>query len=241
MNLSSTASSIIPISILNIEYQNRIREIRDLLYNAEETGRLIDECASIIADPAGGLSPVDADRAKWDYHPVMAMGGKAGQGLFYQASPAKDFHGIVDLMKKYIIRRSTWMDKYLLKGGQVPTTPKILYAGPDTYPSGRLCFNISERFESQKTASIQWRIAEICMPEMVQGRAVTPGKYEITPLWESGEISPATESINVPPQITSPGHKYRVRARIKNLAGYWSHWSSPIEFVSETKQDPNKQ
>jgi len=76
-------------SQFQVEFQNRLREIRDLLFNPEQTGRLIDEYASVIWDPGGRPSIVEADRRKWDYHPAMAMGGKAGQGLFYEASPTK--------------------------------------------------------------------------------------------------------------------------------------------------------
>ena len=80
---------------LDLEKRNRIREVVDLLFNVEQTGQLIDDYAAIINDPAGGLSIVDADRAMWDYHWVMADAAcsryrtncgsdKAGQGRFYQ-------------------------------------------------------------------------------------------------------------------------------------------------------------
>ena len=47
----------------NLEYQNRLREIRDLLFNPEQGGALIDEYAAVISDLGGGPSFVDADRA----------------------------------------------------------------------------------------------------------------------------------------------------------------------------------
>ncbi len=47
---------------LNHEYQNRMREILDLLYNPEQTGMLIDEMSAFVYQP-GETSFVDADRA----------------------------------------------------------------------------------------------------------------------------------------------------------------------------------
>src|SRR5262249_54713368 len=80
---------------LSSEFQNRLREIRDLLFNAEQTDALIEEYAAVISNPAGGPSFVEADRAKWDYHPIMTSRwvnpSKAMAGQFYLQSPTKDF------------------------------------------------------------------------------------------------------------------------------------------------------
>ena len=100
---------------LRHEYQNRLREIRDLLFNPDQAWQLIEECAAIIADPSGAPSLVDADRVKWDYHPAMANGGKSGQGLFYEASPTKDFAGMVRTMKDYVKTRGAWIDLVTLR------------------------------------------------------------------------------------------------------------------------------
>ena len=48
-----------------------MREVRDLLYNTDQAYVLLDELAAMIDDPEGGPSIVDADRAKWDYNPIM--------------------------------------------------------------------------------------------------------------------------------------------------------------------------
>ena len=55
-----------------LEFKNRVREIRDLLFNEDQAWQLIDEYAAMIDDPQGGPAIVDADRALWDYNPVMA-------------------------------------------------------------------------------------------------------------------------------------------------------------------------
>lgn len=222
---------------LQVEYQNRLREIRDLLYNPEETGRLIDECAAIIADPAGGPSPVDADRAKWDYHPMMARGSKAGQGLFYQASPKGDFRGMVQLMKDYVKRRSAWIDARLLNDPDIPATPAFTYTGPPGFPPDKLTFRVSEYRGAQAFAALQWRVAEIAPPPTAHGRPTAPGKYEITPVWDSGERTNFVADIAIPAQTLTGGHTYRARVRMKDVTGRWSHWSAPVECqVGATKK-----
>lgn len=214
------------------EYRNRLREIRDLLFNPEEAGRLIDECAAIIADPAGGPSPVDADRAKWDYHPRMAQSPKGGLGYFYQIVPTKDFKGMVQLMNNYVRKRSVWIDTYLLNDPHIPSTPTLTYVGPTGFPSNQLSFQSSAYKGTQPFAAIQWRMAEISLPQMAQGCPLTPGKYEITAIWDSGSLTNQTTTMVVPAQAITGGHTYRVRVRMKDVAGSWSHWSSPVQFVA---------
>ena len=38
---------VLPRPAFAVEYRNRVREIRDLLYNSEQTGMMIDEFASV--------------------------------------------------------------------------------------------------------------------------------------------------------------------------------------------------
>ena len=214
------------------EYRNRLREIRDLLFNPEQTGQLIDECAAVIADPAGKPSFVDADRAKWDYHPVMAMGGKAGQGLFYEAAPAKNFAGMTQLMKDWVKRRGAWIDGQLLGDQLVPATPAITYAGPPGFPSGQLKFRASEYKGTNAFAALKWRVAEISPPNAPVFALGAPRKYEITPVWESAELTNFNAEITLPANAVKSSLTYRTRVRMKDDAGRWSHWSSPVEFVA---------
>jgi len=59
-----------------------------------------------------------------------------------------------------------------------------------------------------------------------------PGKYEIDAVWESDEITTFTKSIRIPPANLKVGRTYRVRCRMKDNTGRWSHWSAPIQFVA---------
>ncbi|UCG47251.1 MAG: lamin tail domain-containing protein [Phycisphaerales bacterium] len=58
------------------------------------------------------------------------------------------------------------------------------------------------------------------------------GKYEIEPVWQSGEIADFNDTIQIPATAVRVGRTYRVRCRMKDNSGRWSHWSSPVQFVS---------
>ena len=54
-----------------IDYQNRMREVRDLLFNVEQMTIMLGEHANMIDTAANGLSMVDADRHLWDFNPIF--------------------------------------------------------------------------------------------------------------------------------------------------------------------------
>ncbi len=228
-------SRVLSFPVFRLEYQNRLREIRDLLFNPEEAGRLIDECAAIIADPGGARSLVDADRAKWDYHPVMAQGFKAGQGLFYKIAPTKDFRGMVQLMKNYVRTRSAWIDAFLLNDPAIPATPTLAYTGPANFPPSQLNFQCAGYRGASAYAATQWRLAEIRPAPELNGRPTAPGIYEVTPVWQSAELTNAASEVSIPAGVAIAGHRYRARVKMKDITGRWSHWSPPVEFIARGK------
>jgi hypothetical protein len=61
----------------------------------------------------------------------------------------------------------------------------------------------------------------------LQGR----GKYEIQTLWESEETEIFADTVTIPAGVVTPGHTYRVRCRMMDTEGRWSHWSDPQQFV----------
>jgi hypothetical protein len=215
-----------------LEYQNRLREIRDLLFNAEQTGQIIDEYAAVIWDRTGTRSIAEADRRKWDYHPMMAIAMKAGQGLFYEAAPTQDFPGMVQLMKNYIKTRGAWIDSVLLKDKTIPDTPSVATCGPANFPPDQLRFRVSAYRGENTFAAVKWRMGEITSnnPPTPASRPVQ-GLMEITAVWESGDLSDAAQEITIPAGVAKSGHTYRVRARMKDVTGRCSHWSAPVEFV----------
>ncbi|MES2572494.1 MAG: CotH kinase family protein [Verrucomicrobiota bacterium] len=206
------------------EYATRLAELRDLLFNPEQTGALIDEYAAVIWNPKGAPSMVDADRAKWDYHPIMSspltVRGKSDPGLFYQGAPTHNFPGMLQVMKNYIEERGRWIDQTLLADAGFPPTPVIAPPGKPDPSTRAMTMRLQKPDSAQK---IQWRLAEITNP----AASTLPRKYEIDPLWVAEEGAVAT----VPARELKGGHLYRVRARIQNSEGRWSRWSAPAQFT----------
>ena len=64
---------VLTIPEFNVAYQNNLRELRDLLFNADQMYPMIDETAAIINTPADGLSMVDADRGAVGLQPDSGL------------------------------------------------------------------------------------------------------------------------------------------------------------------------
>jgi hypothetical protein len=171
-------AGLLNISSIGIENKNRLREITDLLFNADQTNQLIDEYAGIINDPAGGLSIVDADRSMWDYHWAVGTGAyptyldrdasfKAGQGRFYQEAVdrgyPRTFEGMVQVMKDYVVERTSYLNTKTADSA-IPNTPTVSAVGAAGFPINALAFRASPFSDPQGAnsfAAMQWRIAEV--------------------------------------------------------------------------------
>ena len=57
-------------------------------------------------------------------------------------------------------------------------------------------------------------------------------KYELQAVWESDELTTFNSDVLIPADGVSTGKTYRVRCKMKDTTGRWSHWSDPIEFVA---------
>ena len=225
-----------------LEYHNRLREFHDLLYNPEQMNRLLNDLAAIIDDPAGGLSIIDADRAMWDYNPLMVNTGyphyvnlsKAGQGRFYQQAATKDFPGMVQILKTYVLPTSYRAFDTYFEDSSMPYTPTVTYIGPAGYPSNALMFETSGFSDPQGNdtfAAMKWRIAEVTDVTSPLFDPTKRRKYEIETVWETGEITDFNSTITIPAGVIQVGHAYRVRVRMKDNTNRWSHWSAYIQFT----------
>lgn len=233
------------------EWQNRIREFRDLFWNDDEAARLIDEQAGRLRGPMNGPTLLDADRAQWDYNPKMVSStysthpeSKAGHGRFYQwpaYSPQvapRSFAGAVAIMKRYIGFRATNsaaraapLDS-LAADPAIPARPVLTYTGPDGHPVNALRFRASPYAGTAPFAAQRWRVGEITRPTAPAGQAAGPWKYELDAVWESGALTGFTEELALPAGVLRPGRVYRARVQVQDAAGRTSHWSAPVEFTA---------
>ena len=170
------------------EYQNRLREFHDLLYNSDQLYQVLDDLADIIDRPTGGPTFVEADRAMWDYNPIMTSGyinmSKAGQGRFYQQAATKDFRGMEQIMKNYVVSSNREFDTYY-EDPSIPNTPVVTATCPSTYPINSLTFETSPFNDPQggsTFASMKWRIAEV-----TPGSQVAPPDEDITLIADGSE------------------------------------------------------
>ncbi len=216
-----------------IDFQNRVRSLTDLLLNGDQFVQLIDECAAVISDPGGGPSFVDADRAMWDYHPRTTS-----RGTYYRSSPAGDFAGMVQRMRDFVGPGGWSHDRIasIVSDDEIPYAPTVTSTSPAGYPVNALTFETSpfrDPKDSRTFAAVKWRIGEIDVADTISSADRQRGNYEIEAIWESEEIAdPQSTAVTVPASVVSPGRTYRVRCRMKDSTGRWSHWSEPAEFAA---------
>jgi hypothetical protein len=90
-----------------------------------------------------------------------------------------------------------------------------LSGSSDCFIDVRLSANYEEQAEPVETTTSNKRL-----------------KYEIDTVWESDEITPFNNSIQIPADGVKVGHTYRVRCKMKDDSGRWSHWSDPVQFIA---------
>ena len=232
------ASKVARNDAFEVDYQNRVRELVDLLLNREQTGLLIDEFAALV-DAPDQPSWVDADRAMWDYNPIMVSShvnsNKAGHGRFYEQSPTGDFQGMAQKMKDYVDRRARRLLRILRTQRFVPQKPALQSIGHPDFPINALAFRSTDFADpdgADTFAAMEWRIAEITDPENPRLDGSRSPQYEITPAWESGMLTTFNSDWSPPAATLTEGALYRVRVRMQDVDGHWSHWSDPVQFTA---------
>lgn len=220
-----------------LAYQNELRGVRDLIFNPEQMNLLIDELVAVIDTPSGGASMVDADRAMWDFNPILesryVIENRARKGAFYRQAPTRDFAGMVQLMRDWVTKRTTWIDQTLLTDQAFPATPTLRYTGRTGFPADDLTF-APGAFSSPQGAAfagIQWLAAEVAWPGLAGYVAGAPNRYEAETAWTSPIYTTYTSAFTVPNGVCSVGVTCRVRVRMLDSTGRWSHWSAPQQFV----------
>ena len=230
--------------VIETELRNRIREIRDLLFNEDQGFTLLDEYVLRLRGPVPAASIIDADRMMWDYNPKMNNSaytpnlGKAGFGRYYaypgesatNVSLRGSFDATIQIMKHYIRIRAQHLDA-LAADGAIPGRPIVTHTGPAGYPINRLTFRSSNYSGANPFASMRWRLGEITDTNAPNFRADEPQKYEIETVWDSGPIPVFNADVTIPPGVVRVGGRYRLRVQHVDSTGRASRWSAPAEFV----------
>ncbi len=224
-------------SEFRLEYRNRVRELRDLLFNPEQTGILLDEVAGVVHTP-GQASFVDADRAMWDRNPILVSSfinpGKAGHGRFYEYASSRDFAGMIRLLKSYVGSRGSWMDTNLASDQSIPRRPTVTSTSPAGFPVDVLTFRSSSFSDPQGTGTfgtMKWRVARVTPPGAPPFDPGNPKLYEVDAVWETEELTDFERDVRIPSGVLEIGARYRVRVRMRDDSGRSSRWSRPVEFT----------
>lgn len=165
---------------------------------------------------------------------VLASADFAGQVKWVKDFIGSDAHGGGRLAEFAAGQR----DQYTLAptgtSVAIPATPVISYAGSPGYPLDNLHFQTSafSSPNSQAFAGIQWRIAECSWPGTAGFVAGKPWRYEIQETYTSAESATFASQFQFPPAALKADATYRVRVKMKDAAGNWSHWSAPVEFTT---------
>ena len=69
------------------------------------------------------------------------------------------------------------------------------------------------------------------LPAPARGVPVDTFKLEVASLWEQ-ERTDFDPRVTIPGSVIETGHVYRVRCKMKDNTGRWSHWSDPVQFVA---------
>ncbi len=251
---------------LRLEYQNRAREILDLLAadaspNGGQIGQLVAELAQKVAPAGQQRTWAELDEAIWNWHPRSHAKGefyvtpyedyRMGGGWIRRLA-APDFAGFC----KYIVdfcTDSRPARNYRVNDGDqrgygfgclsieardpnIPARPEIKLSG---WNGERPSFAATD-FSSPaglRFSVIQWRLGEISAPGM---KGYVPGKpyrYEIEPGWSAQSPGPTPE-FTPPPEACGTDKTYRARARYRDESGRWSHWSQPVQFSVPPPRPP---
>ena len=232
-------------------YYNEIREIRDLLWQKDQIEPLLDYHAAKI------LPFMEADRMRWYNAPSDAgsyngLGGAGIRGLDALVQDMKDFAFVGGSWPGGSVGaggRAAFLDRLAdrTEGSHIPDQPRISYVGAPGFPGNALRFKSSAFDDPQgrsSFAALKWRVGEVdasadAGADMRRTGYQAPApsvpsntfKLEIAALWEQ-ERTQFDPSVTIPGSVIAPGQTYRVRCKMKDKTGRWSHWSDPIQFVA---------
>ncbi len=240
---------------LEIRFQNRARELRDLLLNDDQGWSMVDELVATLGGTGGTTGWAELDAARWNQDPrsTKIEGSGGNEGMLFFMNPytstrfpqhsrtldSADFPGMVDWIKSFIVPSGFGGARLaeISDDPQIPTTPTIQYIGTAGFPTNDLSFSCSD-FNAGRDGSgfakMQWRIGEIYNSGSADYVAGEPWRYEVDTFRVSDLLDTFANSFTFPPGTVKEGRQYRARVRHQGLDGRWSHWSEAVEFVTST-------
>lgn len=194
---------------IQIQYENQLRSFLDLLYNEEQAFRLIDEEASYIYNPNLPYSWTHLDRLRWRHN---------------YSNYADEIHAL----KQFVVKRRAHILSDILPAATLPT-PEVRYIGQESYPADALRFQLAGASANAK--AMQWRIAEVTDPSNPYYQQKKTYRFEIEAEWTSEALTDLNQPIVLPAGVIKVGRSYRVRVRVRDAQGRYSHWSAPHSFI----------
>ena len=233
-------SRVLSRNAFSLGYRNRARELIDLLWNPDQAFPIIDEFGAMVDKSGGARSAVDADRARWDYHPVLADDSivnlsKGGHGRYYQEADSKDFEGMAEILRDYVVERRSWLQTNVLVDNAIPRRPTAEFTGTDGFPIDDLVFSCSSFDDPNGDgtfAAMRWRVGEVAGANLPTFDPERERPVEIVEVWTSGNLARFDAQVTVPPSALAIGSRYRLRVKMQDSTGRWSHWSTPVEFTA---------
>jgi hypothetical protein len=245
-------NAILQHPALWIEYQNRAREIQDLLFTEDQLGGLVDELSAFVSPPGAALTFAQVDEAMWNYNPRTT---DSHRGAFYRNPASQSFIGGTvtrTLVSADHAGMEQWIKDFILTGygaarleaeaadPAIPDRPEILSAGSAGFPIDDLVFRSSPFSDPQGASTfgaMMWRVAEITPPGSPRDPH-RPNRYEVEPGWESPVLTRFEDTFRVPAYSLRVGGFHRARVRMMDQSGRWSHWSEPLEFTAAPPLSP---
>ena len=233
---------------IKTEYKNRARELQDLLFTTDQVGQLVDEVAGFVNPPAAEATIADVDQFMWNHNPLTES---SRQGSFNTQVTRRrtlvsgDHAGLMQWIKDFMSpgpgggsnpAAFGWnlLDQEA-RDDAIPETPVVTSVGAPEFSADNLVFESTRFADPQGNdtfAAMEWRLAEITHRDAPAFDPNLPRKYEIQSVWESGATSEFDQLVSIPVGMVVPGHAYRVRVRVQDDTGRWSHWSAPVEFIA---------
>ncbi len=223
---------------INQAYQNRVREILDLLLDNDQSSHAVDEFAGFLTR-GGRNNIVEAGQAVWDYHPR-----KSKKGIWYanfnsSLLTSRTFAGLTEYTRDFLTLGGYGRSNLAAKSADsaIPNKPVITYVGPSGFRSDELVFRSSSFNDPQGRGtfgSMEWRLGEVLNPDSpnyVEGDRYV---YEIETFYQSPRLVTFERDFTFPATTARPGRTYRARVRHLDSSGRASNWSDPVEFTAAT-------